>query len=72
MSNIEDEVVSIGRIDVQEFNSNPDIIRQKVEAKIQELLNKYGFTFVVTEFSWVNGQVQASFDLVEKSKDNLE
>ena len=30
VSNIENESTSVGRIDIQEFNANPDIIREKV------------------------------------------
>ena len=67
-SEIEAETDSVGRIQIDELNADPDIIRKKVDEKIKAILDKYGFTFVITEFSWVNGQVQGNFDLVDKQK----
>ena len=39
---IEGEVVSVGRIDIQDLAANPDLIREKLDEKIKALLDKYG------------------------------
>ena len=68
IESINAESESVGRIDIDELRNDPDIIRKKVDEKIKAILDKYGFTFVITEFSWVNGQVQGNLDIVEKPK----
>ena len=65
---IEDESESVGRIDLDELRSDPEIIKKKVDEKIKAILERYGFTYVITEFSWVNGQVHGNLDMVEKPK----
>ena len=70
--NIENEPVSVGRIRVDEARADPDIFRKKVDEKIHAILDKYGYTLSITEFFWVNGQVQANIEIVEKPKDSQE
>ncbi len=65
---LEGESTSIGRIDIQDLNTNPDLIKDKLNEKIQSILDKYGYTLGISEFRWVNGEVQANIDLVEKPK----
>ena len=72
IDDIENESESVGRIDLDELRSDPDIIRKKVDEKIKAILERYGFTYVITEFSWINGQVQGNLDLVDKPKDIIE
>ena len=69
---IENELESVGRIDIEELRNEPDIIRKKVDEKIKSIMDKYGYTFALTEFSWVGGQVQANIDIVEKPKDETQ
>ena len=69
---IDDENDSIGRIYTSELQQDPLIIKKKVDAKINAILDRYGFTYALTEFSWVNGQVQANLDLVEKPKEETQ
>ena len=64
---INNESISVGRISVGEAVANPEIFKDKVEARIQAIIDKYGYKFAVTEFSWVQGQFQAKIDLVKKS-----
>ena len=68
LDEIENESESVGRIDIEELRNDPDIIKKKVDEKIKAILDKYGFTYVITEFSWANGQVQGNLDMVEKPK----
>lgn len=64
---IESESISIGKISFDEMRNNQDIVQDKVEHKISEILDKYGFTMVVSSFGWdANGQVQAQIDIVKK------
>ena len=65
---IENEPESVGRIDLDELRNDPEIIKKKVDEKIKAILERYGFTYVITEFSWLNGQVQGNLDMVEKPK----
>ena len=69
---IEAETESVGRIQVDELRSDPDIIRKKVEEKITSILDKYGYTLSLTEFSWAGGQVRANIEIVEKPKAPLD
>jgi hypothetical protein len=66
LSEIENESASVGRIYTEELEQNPDIMREKVDAKIKEILDKYGYQYVITGFSWQNGQVQGMIDMVKK------
>ena len=68
IDDIENESESVGRIDLDELRSDPEIIKKKVDEKIKAILERYGFTYVITEFSWLNGQVQGNLDMVEKPK----
>ena len=68
LEGLEAEVVSVGRIYTEELQQDPDIFRKKVDAKINEILNKYGFVYSIADFSWANGQVSANIILVEKPK----
>ena len=69
---IEDESESVGRIGLDELRADPEIIKKKVSAKINAILDRFGLTYAITEFSWVNGHVEGNFDLVEKPKDIIE
>ena len=70
LNNIDNESTNVGRIDIDDAKMNPDIFRQKVDEKIKAILNRYGYTFAITEFHWINGQIQANIDLV-KSPENI-
>ena len=72
INDIESESESIGRIDIDELRADPEIIKKKVSAKINAILDRFGLTYAITEFSWINGQVQGNLDLVEKPKDIIE
>ena len=72
LDEIENESESVGRIDIEELRNDPEIIKKKVDEKIKAILDKYGFAFAITEFSWINGQVQGNLDLVDKPKDIIE
>ena len=50
---------------MEELQSDPDIIKKKVNEKIMLILAKYGYTYEITEFAWVNGQIQATIDIVK-------
>lgn len=66
---IEDESESLGRIQLDDVRADPDIIRKKVDEKIKSIMDKYGYMFALTEFSWINGQIQANIEIVEKPKE---
>ena len=72
LNEIESESESIGRIDIDELRVDPEIIKKKADEKIKAILNKYGLTYAITEFSWINGQVQGNLEMVEKPKDTVE
>ena len=72
INEIESESESVGRIDILELRVDPEIIKKKVDEKIKAILNRYGFTYAITEFSWLNGQVQGNLEMVEKPKDTVE
>ena len=69
---IDAESESVGRIDIEELRADPEIVKKRADAKIKAILERYGLTYVLTEFSWINGQVQANLDLAEKPKAPLE
>ena len=69
---IENEPTSVGRITIEEMQENPGIFKEKLSSKIAEILDRYGYVHCITEFHWVNGQVHASVDFVEKPKELLE
>jgi hypothetical protein len=66
LNSIEDESASVGRIYTEELEQNPDIMREKVDAKIKEILDKYGYQYIITGFTWQNGEVQGMIDMVKK------
>ena len=66
LEELENEGLSLGKIMIEEFQENPNIIVERLDAKIKELLVKYGCAFALTEFQWVNGQVSANFSVVKK------
>ena len=70
LDQLENEQDGVGRIDIEDARTNPDIFRQKVDEKIKAILDRYGYTFAITEFHWVNGQIQANIDLV-KNPENI-
>ena len=72
IDDIENESESIGRIGIEELRADPGIIKKKVDEKIKAIMDKYGYTFAITEFSWVNGQVKGNLDIVEIPKDRVE
>ena len=72
INDIESESESIGRIDIDELRADPEIIKKKADEKIKAILNRYGLTYAITEFSWINGQVQGNLEMVEKPKDTVE
>ena len=72
VDDIENETESVGRIDLDELRADPEIIKKKVSAKINAILDRFGLTYAITEFSWINGQVQGNLDLVDKPKDIIE
>lgn len=63
---IENEQASIGRVSIQQLQENPDIIREKVELKVTEILDKYGYRLALTEFKWVDGNITANISVVPK------
>ena len=65
MNDIENESTSVGRIYTEELEINPDLFREKVDAKVKEILDKYGYRYVITGFMWENGSVQGTIDLVK-------
>ena len=67
---LEGESTSIGRIDIQDLNTNPDLIKEKLNEKIQSILDKYGYSLSISEFRWVNGEVQANIELVKNTVDD--
>lgn len=66
---IDNESESVGRIYTEELQRDPEIIKKKVDEKIKSIMDKYGYTFALTEFAWINGQVQANIEIVEKPKE---
>ena len=66
---IENIPETVGRIYTSELEQDPEIIKKKIYAKIDAILEKYGYTYAVTNFQWVNGQVSANIDLVEIPKE---
>ena len=72
VDDIENETESVGRIDLDELRADPEIIKKKVSAKINAILDRFGLTYAITEFSWVNGHVEGNLDLVDKPKDIIE
>ena len=66
MSNIENESTSVGRIDIQDYNINPEILDQKIKAKIKDILDRYGYVPTVTSFYLANGVPQCEWDIVKK------
>ena len=69
ISEIEEESESVGRITTEELQQDPDIFKKKINEKITSIMDKYGYTFALTEFSWVGGQVQANIEIVKKPKE---
>jgi hypothetical protein len=67
---IELENTSVGRINAEEARNDPDIFRKKVEAKIYEIMDRYQCEFKLTEFSWINGEVNATVVVVLKEQQN--
>ena len=66
---IEDEPESLGRIQLDDVRADADIVRKKVNEKITTIMDKYGYTFSLTDFVWSGGQVQATIEIVEKPKE---
>ena len=57
---IDNEPVSIGRVYTEELVSNPDVIQEKLNAKVHAMLAKYGYGFEIRGFQWQsNGRVLA-------------
>ena len=65
-SEIDTETESLGRIYAGELQQDPNIFVKKLDEKIKSIMDKYGYTFALTEFSWINGQVQANIEIVKK------
>jgi hypothetical protein len=59
---IEDEPLTVGCIDVQEFRTaseqGRDIFVERVEQRIKEILLKYECALVVKSFRWSEGRVE--------------
>lgn len=66
---IEQETESVGRIYTSEMEVNPDILREKIDAKIKSILDKYGYRYAITGFMWEFGNVQGTIDLIKKEGD---
>lgn len=69
IAELEAETESVGRIYTEEFQQDPEIFKKKINDKINAIMDKYGYAFALTEFSWIGGQVQANIDIVEKPKE---
>lgn len=72
VEDIDSESESVGRIDIEELRADPEIIKKRVDEKIKAILTRYGFSYSITQFSWLNGQVQANLDLVENPQVSVE
>lgn len=67
LTELENEPLNVGRIDVKELQKNPDIIRDKLDEKIHLLLDKYGYAFKINGFQWnAEGLIQADIIIVKK------
>lgn len=72
IAEIENEPVSLGRIDLEDLKANPDIIRDMLDEKIHALLDKYGYGFQINSFQWdVNGLLAAEIGIVKKPESEL-
>lgn len=70
LEELESENMNLGRIDVKELQNNPDIIREKLDEKINLLLDKYGYGFQITSFHWgANGLLSAEVSIVKKPEE---
>lgn len=64
---IANEPVSLGRIEVEALNANPEMIKDKLNEKIQALLDRYGYSFQISNFTWGGGTgVTANIELVAR------
>jgi hypothetical protein len=67
LTEIENEPVSLGRIDLGDLKANPDLIRDKLDEKIHALLDKYGYGFQIISFAWrADGLLNAEVGIVKK------
>ena len=66
------ESMKMRRIPTEEAQANPHVFKDRLEERIKELLDKYGYEFRVFAFTWQGGIVQAQIDLLEKQKENIE
>jgi hypothetical protein len=71
LDELEKEPLSVGKIDIQEFHQanteGRDIFAERVEKRINEILERYKCALVVTEFTWVNGVgVSGKFGVVRQ------
>lgn len=63
---IDNEPCNLGKIDMHLFESNPDIVRDKLEEKIHMLLEKYGYGFKLLSFRWRDNGTPDAEIIVEK------
>lgn len=68
---IDNEPNNLGKIDVNLFQSNPDIVRDRLEEKIHFLLEKYGYGFKLLSFRWKDGDrnIPEAEIIIEKKPD---
>lgn len=66
---IDGEPANLGKLDLRLFESNPDIVRDKLEEKIHMLLEKYGYGFKLLSFRWRDNGVPEAEVIVEKKPD---
>lgn len=72
IAEIENESVSLGRIDLEDLKANPDIIRDMLDEKIHVLLDKYGYGFQIISFAWrADGLLNAEVGIVKKPEQDL-
>lgn len=62
---LEDESLSVGKISLDELREDPDIVGKKIQAKVTAILEKYGYTIVVTDFQYSNGQALANIGFIK-------
>lgn len=60
---VSDETDSLGCIDINEFQGSDDIVRDKLEAVISGLLDKYEYGFALKTYSWRSGDVMPSAEI---------